>query len=239
MEMPEVIVPNPHLLQSDHLLKYILETSVHPREPQILKELRDTTVAVDTRSPIALDPHSGQLVGMLLKMLNPKRTLEIGVYTGYSLLATALSTPPDAKITAIDPKAEWYGVGLPFIKKAGVEHKIDFIHSIALPVLDDLLLLQGGNEGSFDFAFVDADKNNYGNYHERLMKLVKIGGVIVYDNVLWGGTVASPDGDGVPDHMKEIMAMAIEFNRRIAGDDRVEICVAPVGDGLTICRRIS
>ncbi|CAI0543746.1 unnamed protein product [Linum tenue] len=162
MEMPEVIVPNPHLLQSDHLLK----------------------------------------------------------------------------ITAIDPKAEWYEVGLPFIKKAGVEHKIDFVHSIALPVLDDLLL-QGGNEGSFDFAFVDADKNNYGNYHERLMKLVRIGGVIVYDNVLWGGTVASPDGDGVPDHMKEIMAMAIEFNGRIAGDDRVEICVAPVGDGLTICRRIS
>ncbi|CAI0543745.1 unnamed protein product [Linum tenue] len=219
MEMPEVIVPNPHLLQSDHLLKYILETSVHPREPQILKELRDTTAAVDARSPIALDPHSGQLVGMLLKMLNPKRTLEIG-------------------ITAIDPKAEWYEVGLPFIKKAGVEHKIDFVHSIALPVLDDLLL-QGGNEGSFDFAFVDADKNNYGNYHERLMKLVRIGGVIVYDNVLWGGTVASPDGDGVPDHMKEIMAMAIEFNGRIAGDDRVEICVAPVGDGLTICRRIS
>ncbi|CAI0628457.1 unnamed protein product [Linum tenue] len=219
MEMPEVIVPNPHLLQSDHLLKYILETSVHPREPQILKELRDTTAAVDTRSPIALDPHSGQLVGMLLKMLNPNRALEIG-------------------ITAIDPKVEWYEVGLPFIKKAGVEHKIDFIHSIALPVLDDLLF-QGGNEGSFDFAFVDADKNNYGNYHERLMKLVRIGGVIVYDNVLWGGTVASPDGDGVPDHMKEIMAMAIEFNGRIAGDDRVEICVAPVGDGLTICRRIS
>ncbi|CAI0628456.1 unnamed protein product [Linum tenue] len=197
MEMPAVILPNPHLLQSDHLFKYILETSVHPREPQVLKELRDTTDATDTgRSSIALDPHSGQFV------------------------------------------VEWYEVGLPFIKKAGVEHKIDFIHSLALPVLDDLLL-QGGNEGSFDFAFVDADKRNYGNYHERLMKLVRIGGVMVYDNVLWGGTVASPDGDGVPNHMKKNMAIAIEFNRKIAGDDRVEICVAPIGDGLAICRRVS
>ncbi|CAI0543749.1 unnamed protein product [Linum tenue] len=102
MEMPAVILPNPHLLQSDHLFKYILETSVHPREPQVLKELRDTTDATDTgRSSIALDPHSGQFVGMLLKMLNPKRTLEIGVYTGYSLLTTALSTPPDAKASQL------------------------------------------------------------------------------------------------------------------------------------------
>ncbi|CAI0377746.1 unnamed protein product [Linum tenue] len=128
-------------------------------------------------------------------MINPKRTIEIGVYTGYSLLATALSTPPDAK-----------------------EEK----------------------EGSFDFAFVDADKHNYGNYHDRLMKLVKVGGVIIYDNVLWGGTVANPDGDiNLPADKKMITMMAIEFNRRIADDERVEICVAPVGDGLTICRRVS
>ncbi|CAI0377742.1 unnamed protein product [Linum tenue] len=178
-------------------------------------------------------------------MINPKRTIEIGVYTGYSLLATALSTPPDAKaillflITAIDPKAEWYEIGLPFIKRAGVEHKIDFIHSPALPVLD-YLLLQEEKEGSFDFAFVDADKHNYGNYHDRLMKLVKVGGVIIYDNVLWGGTVANPDGDiNLPADKKMITMMAIEFNRRIADDERVEICVAPVGDGLTICRRVS
>ncbi|CAI0377744.1 unnamed protein product [Linum tenue] len=150
-------------------------------------------------------------------MINPKRTIEI---------------------TAIDPKAEWYEIGLPFIKRAGVEHKIDFIHSPALPVLDYLLLQE--KEGSFDFAFVDADKHNYGNYHDRLMKLVKVGGVIIYDNVLWGGTVANPDGDiNLPADKKMITMMAIEFNRRIADDERVEICVAPVGDGLTICRRVS
>ncbi|CAI0628447.1 unnamed protein product [Linum tenue] len=173
---------------------------------------------------------------MLLKMMNPKRTIEIGVYTGYSLLATAISTPPDAKITAIDPVRSWYEIGLPFIIKAGIEDKIDFIQSQALPILDNLLLVR--KEGSFDFAFVDADKQNYGNYHERLMKLVKVGGVMVYDNTLWGGTVAKHDGD-VPDEKKEGKALAAEFNRRIAADGRVEICLLPLGDGITICRRIS
>ncbi|CAI0377766.1 unnamed protein product [Linum tenue] len=215
-----------------------METTVYPREPQVLKELRDAT-AKDPRyvSAMAADPHASQLMSMLLRMVNPKRTIEIGVYTGYSLLTTALSTPPDAKITAIDPEHASYEIGLPFIIKAGIEQKIDFIQSQALPVLDDLLLLQK-EEGSFDFAFVDADKQNYGNYHERLMKLVKIGGVIVYDNTLWGGTVAKPDGE-VPGCKREGKVLAAEFNRRIAADNRVEICLLPLGDGITICRRIS
>ncbi|CAI0628438.1 unnamed protein product [Linum tenue] len=212
-----------------------METTVYPREPQVLKELRDAT-AKDPRSPMAADPHASQFMTMLLKMMNPKRTIEIGVYTGYSLLATAISTPPDAKITAIDPVRSWYEIGLPFIIKAGIEDKIDFIQSQALPILDNLLLVR--KEGSFDFAFVDADKQNYGNYHERLMKLVKVGGVMVYDNTLWGGTVAKHDGD-VPDEKKEGKALAAEFNRRIAADGRVEICLLPLGDGITICRRIS
>ncbi|CAI0628445.1 unnamed protein product [Linum tenue] len=191
---------------------------------------------------MAADPHASQFMTMLLKMMNPKRTIEIGVYTGYSLLATAISTPPDAKITAIDPVRSWYEIGLPFIIKAGIEDKIDFIQSQALPILDNLLLVR--KEGSFDFAFVDADKQNYGNYHERLMKLVKVGGVMVYDNTLWGGTVAKHDGD-VPDDSATVghkggavTQSTIQFNKSIAADPRVDISLAPLGDGITVCRRI-
>ncbi|GFZ21148.1 S-adenosyl-L-methionine-dependent methyltransferases superfamily protein [Actinidia rufa] len=119
----------------------------------------------------------GQLISMLLKISNAKRTLELGVFTGYSLLVTALALPNDGKAR------------LPFIRKAGVEHKIDFIQSDAIAVLNNLLTNEK-QQGAFDFAFVDADKGNNINYHEAILKLVKIGGVIAYDNTLWGGRVA-------------------------------------------------
>ncbi|KAF5729544.1 caffeoyl-CoA O-methyltransferase [Tripterygium wilfordii] len=123
---------------------------------------------------MATAPDAGQLISMLLKLINAKKTIEIGVYTGYSLLLTALSIPSDGKILAIDVNRESYEIGLPVIKKAGVEHKIDFTEPKALPVLDQLL--EHGNAGSFDFAFIDEDKLNYKNYHERMMKLLKVGG---------------------------------------------------------------
>ncbi|CAN0928060.1 Probable caffeoyl-CoA O-methyltransferase At4g26220 [Linum grandiflorum] len=236
MELPKKFAPNRHLLQTDDLLKYIMEMTVYPREPPILKQLRDAT-AKDPLSPMASDPHASQLMGLLLKILNPQKTIEIGVYTGYSLLLTAISTSTKAKITAIDMERESYEIGLPFIREAGVEGKIDFVQSQALPVLDKLLLQE--EEGSYDFAFVDADKDNYFNYHDRLMKLVKVGGLVVYDNTLWGGTVAMSDDDDIPRQKREGKVFVDEFNRRIAADDCVEICLVPVGDGLTICRRIS
>ncbi|KAK5814082.1 hypothetical protein PVK06_029534 [Gossypium arboreum] len=173
-------------------------------------------------------PDSGQLIGMLLKLINAKKTIEIGVYTGYSLLLTALSIPHDAMIIAIDPNKETYEIGLPIIQKAGVEHKINFIESQALPK---------DNEGSFDFAFVDADKENYLNYYERLLKLVKVGGLIIFDNTLWGGTVAQPE-EAVSEDRKESRRSIIEFNNSVSIDQRIEIALAPSGDGLTICRRI-
>ncbi|MBA0764418.1 hypothetical protein Gotri_013773 [Gossypium trilobum] len=186
-------------------------------------------------------PDSGQLMGMLLKLINAKKTIEIGVYTGYSLLLTALSIPHDAMIIAIDPNKETYEIGLPIIQKAGVEHKINFIESQALPVLDKLLqnlsTKYPDNEGSFDFAFVDADKENYLNYHERLLKLVKVGGLIVFDNTLWGGTVAQPE-EAVSEDRKESRRSIIEFNNSVSIDQRIEIALTPSGDGLTICRRI-
>ncbi|KAL7189337.1 hypothetical protein ACSBR1_039055 [Camellia fascicularis] len=173
---------------------------------------------------------------MLLKLVNAKKTIEVGVFTGYSLLLTALTIPNDGQIVAIDINREAYEIGLPIIQKAGVEHKIDFIQSPALPVLDKLLE-DKENEGAFDFAFVDADKGNYLNYHERLMKLVKVGGLLVYDNTLWGGTVAKPE-ESVPVYKREWRKATIEFSKSITADHRVEISHVPSGDGVIICRRI-
>ncbi|KAA8523217.1 hypothetical protein F0562_009640 [Nyssa sinensis] len=232
----EVIRPNAVLLQSEDLYKYILETSVYPREPKPLKELRDATA----NHPLAFFgtlPDTGQFMAMLLKLVNAKKTIEVGVFTGYSLLLTALTIPDDGKITAIDVNRKSYEIGLPVIQKAGVEHKINFIESQALPILDQLLENKE-NEGSFDFAFVDADKDNYWNYHERLMKLCKVGGIIIYDNTLWGGTVVWPE-ESVPKPKRPQRLSTIKFNESMAADPRVDISLAPLGDGIKICRRIN
>ncbi|KAL3744800.1 hypothetical protein ACJRO7_013979 [Eucalyptus globulus] len=227
---------NKGLLQSKELYQYILDTSVYPREPELLRELREVT-ATHPRAGMGTAPDSGQLMAILLKLLNAKRTIEIGVFTGYSLLLTALNIPEDGKIIAIDEDRAAYEMGLPIIKKAGVEHKIDFIESKALQALDKIVQ-KPDSEGSFDFAFVDADKVNYWNYHERLLKLVKVGGLAVYDNTLWGGSVAMPE-DAVGHMLKEGRKLTIEFNNLLAKDARVQICHASIGDGMTICKRIS
>ncbi|TVU12402.1 hypothetical protein EJB05_46045, partial [Eragrostis curvula] len=214
------------LLKSDDLYQYILETSVYPREPESMRELREVT-AKHPWNLMTTSADEGQFLNMLLKLIGAKKTMEIGVYTGYSLLATALAIPEDGtvrsdpvssipppskdspqiwelmtklffpplslrQILAMDINRENYELGLPCIEKAGVAHKIDFREGPALPLLDQLLEDEA-NHGSFDFVFVDADKDNYLNYHERLMKLVKMGGVVGYDNTLWNGSVVLPD----------------------------------------------
>lgn len=228
-------LPNPILLQDEELNKYILETSVYPREPELLKELREATAKLPNAF-FGTAPDAGQLMAMILKLANAKKTIEVGVFTGYSLLLTALTIPHDGKITAIDRDRKTYEIGLPIIQKAGVEHKIDYIESPALPVLDNLLG-EPKNEGDFDFAFVDADKGNYWNYHERLMKLVKIGGIVMYDNTLWGGAVVKPE-EAVPESRRPWTRSTMEFNKSISADPRVEISHVSVGDGIIICRRI-
>ncbi|XP_062014864.1 probable caffeoyl-CoA O-methyltransferase At4g26220 isoform X2 [Rosa rugosa] len=229
------LLPNPILLQDEELYKYILETSVYPREPEQLKELRKAT-AILPSAFFGTAPDAGQLMAMLLKLVNAKKTIEVGVFTGYSLLLTALTIPDDGKIIAIDRDRKTYEMGLPIIQKAGVEHKIDYMESLALPVLDNLLG-EPKNEGDFDFAYVDADKDNYWNYHERLMKLVKIGGIVMYDNTLWGGAVAKSE-DAVPETKRKLRQATIEFNKSVSADPRVEISHVSVGDGIIICRRI-
>ncbi|MCD7449240.1 hypothetical protein HAX54_050678 [Datura stramonium] len=179
------------LLQSRELHEYVLKTAVYPREPEFLKEIREIT-ATHPLSIMGTAPEAGQLIALLLKLANAKKTMEIGVFTGYSLLLTALTIPQDGK------------------------HE---------------------NRGSFDFAFVDADKVNYQKYHERMLHLVKVGGIIVYDNTLWFGTVAMPE-DSVEEDMKPNRAHIIEFNKFLATDNRFQISQLPLGDGITICRKL-
>ncbi|KAF3629645.1 Caffeoyl-CoA O-methyltransferase [Capsicum annuum] len=184
---------------------------------------------------MASPPDSGQLIALLLKLINPKKTIEIGVFTEYSLLLTALAIPQDGKAT-IDMDRDTYEMGLPVIKKAGVEHKINFIQSPALSVLDELLE-DHENRRSFDFAFVDADKDNYQKYHERLWQLLKVGGIVVYDNTLWNGTVAMPEGS-TKEELKPNRLHIVEFNKFLAVDYHFQISQVRLGDGITICRRL-
>ncbi|KAI3957288.1 hypothetical protein MKW92_037087 [Papaver armeniacum] len=203
---------NKGLLQSKELYQYILNTSVYPRESEL--------------AMMGTAPDAGQLMTLLLGLVNAKKTIEIGVFTGYSLLLTALAIPEDGKITAIDVSREAYDdIGLPIMQKAGVEHKIDFVKSPALPVLDKLLE-NAENEGTFDFAYVDADKVNYWNYHEKFLKLLRIGGAVSYDESL------------VPEHYRASRRLTIEFNKLIAADSRIRLSQVPVGDGSTVCVRL-
>ncbi|XP_052185256.1 flavonoid 3',5'-methyltransferase-like [Diospyros lotus] len=223
------------LLQSEALSKYILETSAYPREHPQLKELRDATLReYKYWSLMSVPADEGLLLSMLLKVMNAKKTLEIGVFTGYSLLSTALALPDDGKITAIDLSREAYEMGLQFIKKAGVEHKIDFVQSDALTVLNNLLTKEK-QEGAFDFAFVDDDKENYMSYHELLLKLVRVGGIIAYDNTLWRGRVVVAEDEPAVDVARDAVR---KLNTFLASDPRIDLSLVSIADGLTLCRRL-
>ncbi|KAL8520142.1 hypothetical protein ACS0TY_010894 [Phlomoides rotata] len=225
------------ILQSEALSKYLLETSAYPREHEQLKELRNATVdKYQYWSLMNVPADEGQFISMLLKIMNAKKTMEVGVFTGYSLLSTALALPDDGKIIAIDPDREAFETGLPFIQKANMAHKIQFIQSDAIKVMNDFL--DKGEEGTIDFAFVDADKENYLKYHEQLLKLVKVGGVIGYDNTLWSGTVVASEDDEMLDYLKGCRGHILKLNSFLATDSRIELAHLSIGDGLTLCRRL-
>uniref|UniRef100_M4ECE5 Caffeoyl-CoA O-methyltransferase n=1 Tax=Brassica campestris TaxID=3711 RepID=M4ECE5_BRACM len=201
------------LLQSKELYKYILETSVYPREQDALKELRILTHN-HALAIMAAAPDVCQLIDMLLKLVNARKTIELGAI-------------------AINVNRSSYELGLPVIKKAGVEDKIDFRKSEPLPVLDELLNHKE-NEGGFDFAFVDdADKGSYWNYHERLMRLIKVCGIIVYDKTLWGGSVADSSN---PEGKIQGKRIAHELNKKLSADKRVQISQVALGHGITMCK---
>ncbi|BBN13446.1 caffeoyl-CoA O-methyltransferase [Marchantia polymorpha subsp. ruderalis] len=224
------------LLSSDDLYQYLLKTTVYPREPASMKKLREST-ASHPWNHMATAPDEGQLIQFLLRTMNAKNTLELGVYTGYSLLATALALPEEGKIIAVDISREAYNLGLPMIEEAGVANKIDFRESPCMDVLQELVS-QEAYHGFFDFAFVDADKNNYINYHQHLLKLVRIGGIIAYDNTLWAGAVIATDDEPLPSYIHYYKGFIRDLNTYLAADSRLEICQLTVSDGVTLCRRI-
>jgi caffeoyl-CoA O-methyltransferase len=202
--------------------------SVSLREPQILRELRDET-AQDEHAKMKISPEQGQFMGLLVHLIGAKKTLDIGTYTGYSSLCIAQALPDDGRLVACDISREWTDIARRYWQKAGVEQKIDLRLASALKTLQGLL---EGREQDFDFAFIDADKTNYDGYYEYCLQLVRPGGLIAIDNVLWDGAVA--DNSINDDDTKAIRAL----NKKIHADPRVEISLVPIADGLTLARKI-
>ncbi|MFO0207921.1 MAG: class I SAM-dependent methyltransferase, partial [Betaproteobacteria bacterium] len=173
-------------------------------------------------------PEQGQFMAMLVKLLDARRTIEIGVFTGYSALAVALALPDDGRLLACDVSDEFTRIGRPFWEQAGVAHKIDLQLAPALDTLDARLTT--GEAGHYDFAFIDADKSGYDAYYERCLRLVRPGGLIAVDNTLWGGDVARSARDADT-------AALQAFNRKLHGDERVDVSLLPFSDGLTLARK--
>ncbi len=203
--------------------EYLLSVSL--REAEVLTQLRQET-ARHPASIMQISPDQGQFMAFLVKLLGAKKTLDIGVFTGYSSLVVALALPEDGRVIACDRDPEATKIARRYWQAAGVEHKIDLRLAPALETLDRLIA--EGQAGSFDFAFIDADKRNYLNYYERLLSLLRPGGVIAIDNVLWFGSVADPE-----DTDKRTIAIR-EFNQKVHQDRRVEISMLSIADGLTL-----
>jgi caffeoyl-CoA O-methyltransferase len=173
-----------------------------------------------------ISPEQGQLMALLVQLIDARKTLEIGVFTGYSTLIVALALPADGQIVACDLNEAYTTVARRYWQQAGVDHQIDLHLGPALDTLTQLL--QAGQAASFDFAFIDADKSNYDAYYESALTLVRPGGLIALDNMLWSGQVADPAiQDKRTRHLRAL-------NQKLLDDDRVSISLIPIGDGLTL-----
>ncbi|HET7562893.1 MAG TPA: class I SAM-dependent methyltransferase, partial [Rhodanobacteraceae bacterium] len=175
-----------------------------------------------------ISPEQGQFMQLLVKLIGARRCIEIGTFTGYSALTVALALPPDGRILACDVSEEYTAVGKPFWQRAGVADKIELVIAPAAGTLD--ARLAAGQAGHYDFAFIDADKAAYDGYYERCLKLLRQGGLIGFDNTLWGGAVARPAED---DDTRALQAL----NEKLHADERIDIAMLPIGDGLTLARK--
>jgi predicted O-methyltransferase YrrM len=217
---------NRTLSLDDRLYDYLLRKSL--REPAALAALRAET-ASHPRVNMQIAPEQGQFMQMLVRLMGARRTVEVGVFTGYSSLAVALALPDDGRVLACDISEEYTAIARRHWQLAGVADKIELVIAPALATLD--ARLAGGESGSYDFAFIDADKGGYHAYYERLLRLVRPGGLIAVDNTLWSGAVADPAE-------RDADTLAIrEFNDRLLADPRIDLSLLPIGDGLTLARR--
>jgi predicted O-methyltransferase YrrM len=210
----------------EDVYQYLLSAS--SREPPILAKLREVTAA-RPEGTMQISPEQGQLMALLARLMNARRCIEVGTYTGYSSLAVALALPADGKIIACDVSAEWTTIARRFWREAGMESRIELRLQPALETLEELLA-EGGAD-SFDFAFIDADKGNYIAYYEKLLQLVRPGGLIAVDNTLsTSNTLISRRNDSVAQVLRK-------FNDHVHRDERVDLSMIPIGEGLTLLRR--
>jgi len=217
---------NRTLALTDDLYAYVVAEGV--RESAAARRLREETAKMPM-AVMQISPEQGALMQMLVRLLGARRTLEVGTFTGYSALVVAEALPADGRLIACDVSAEWTAIGRRYWAEAGVAERIDLRLRPAVETLD--ALLAGGDKGSFDFAFIDADKSNYDAYYERSLALLRPGGLIGIDNTLWSGAVidaARSDAD---------TAAIRAINRKIWQDPRVDMVLLPVGDGLTLARK--
>jgi predicted O-methyltransferase YrrM len=211
---------------NDELYTYMVHVGV--REDPLLARLRDETARLPQHD-MQIAPEQGAFMALLVELMGARKTIELGTFTGYSSLAVALALPPDGRIVCCDMSEEWTNVARRYWQEAGVADRVDLRLGPALATLDRLIA--DGEEGTFDFAFVDAEKSEYPDYHERLMQLLRAGGLLVYDNVFWGGEVANPS---VKDQSVEGVRT---LNERLRTDERVTVSMIPVADGLTLARK--
>lgn len=211
---------------SEQLYDYLLQNSL--REDPILSELRTRTAELPNAG-MQISPDQGQFMALLAKTMGAKKCLEVGVFTGYSSSVVAKALPDDGKIVACDVSEEYTAIAREFWQKANISHKIDLKIGPAVKTLDQLIAQ--GNENSFDMAFIDADKDNYDTYYESALKLVRQNGLILIDNVLWGGRAADPE------HNEETTRIIRTLNAKLQKDDRIDVSLLSIGDGLTIARK--
>ena len=216
-----------HTPLTDELTDYIRQVAL--REPDALRQQREAT-DLHPRASMQTSPEQGQFLHLLARLAGAKKTLEVGVFLGYSSTWVALALPAGGKVVACDRSEEFTAQARRLWRAAGVEDKIDLRLGPALDTLD--ALIAEGHAGSFDFGFIDADKVNYANYYERALLLVRRGGLIAIDNVLWDGKVidsSKTDGD-----TEAIRA----FNAKLHADERVSLSLIPLGDGLTLACKL-
>ena len=214
-----------YLHLDDTLFHYVLAHSTREHPAQV--GLREAT-AGHRYAGMQISADQGALMALLVKLLGARNTIEVGVFTGYSALCVALALPENGRVLACDINREYVDVGRPYWRQAEVEHKIDLRLAPALETLD--ACLENGEAGRYDFAFIDADKNGYDAYYERCLRLLRPGGLVAIDNVLWSGAVARPSTD--PD------TLALQaLNDKIVADARVDLAMVAISDGITLARK--
>ena len=214
------------ITMTDPIYAYLQEHSL--REPEVLRALREETSGIKM-AVMQISPEQGQFMALLAKLIGAKRCIEVGVFTGYSALSVALALPADGRIVACDVSEEWTSMARRYWKRAGMDAKIELKLAPAVQTLD--ALLAAGGAGRYDFAFIDADKTNYLEYYERILKLLRKGGLMTIDNTLWSGKVADPT-------VTEADTVALRaLNDFVHHDARVDMSMLPVGDGLTLVRK--